>query len=53
MNEEKTKFKSLKDYEVYGIELDSLNDAIAFGVLPMMIVKNMSYNNIPGFLFHY
>ena len=40
------KFKSLKDYEVYGIELDSLNDAIAFGVLPMMIVKNMSYNNI-------
>ena len=31
------KFKSLKDYEVY---------AIAFGVLPMMIVKNMSYNNI-------
>lgn len=40
------RFKSLKDYEVYGIELDSLNDAIAFGVLPMMIVKNMSYNNI-------
>ena len=32
------KFKSLKDYEVYGIELDSLNDAIAFGVLPMIII---------------
>ncbi len=40
------KFKSLKDYEVYGIELDSLNDAIAFGVLPMMITLNICPNSI-------
>lgn len=40
------RFKSLKDYEVYGIELDSLNDAIAFGVLPMMIVLNICPNSI-------
>lgn len=40
------RFKSLKDYEVYGVELDSLSDAIAFGVLPMMIVRNLSVHNI-------
>lgn len=40
------KFGSLKDYEVYGIELDSLNDAIAFGVLPMMITQNIATHNI-------
>lgn len=40
------KFKSLKNYEVYGIELDSLNDAIAFGVLPMLICYNLSVHNI-------
>ena len=44
------KFGSLKDYEVYGIELDSLNDAIAFGVLPMMIVQNLSTRNIYLFI---
>lgn len=40
------KFRSLKDYEIYGIELDSLNDAIAFGVLPMMIVQNLVTKSI-------
>lgn len=44
------RFKSLKDYEVYGIELDSLNDAIAFGILPMMIVKNMSHDTLIVYL---
>ncbi len=40
------RFKSLKDYEVYGIELDSLNDAIAFGILPMMITLNICPKSI-------
>lgn len=40
------KFRTLKDYEIYGIELDSLNDAIAFGVLPMMIVQTLVTKSI-------
>lgn len=40
------RFKSLKDYEVYGVELDSLSDAISFGVLPMMITLNLTVHNI-------
>ncbi len=40
------RFRSLKDQEIYGIELDSLSDAISFGVLPMMITLNISHDNI-------
>ena len=40
------RFRSLKEQEVYGVELDSLSDAIAFGVLPMMIVLNLTELNI-------
>lgn len=34
--------KSLKEQEIYGVELDSLSDAISFGVLPMLIVNSLS-----------
>ena len=34
--------KSLKEQETYGVELDSLSDAISFGVLPMLIVNSLS-----------
>lgn len=40
------RFKSLKEQEIYGVELDSLSDAISFGVLPMMIVLNLTIHNI-------
>lgn len=40
------RFRSLKEQEIYGIELDSLSDAISFGVLPMMIVQNLTVHNI-------
>ncbi len=40
------RFRGLKDQEIYGIELDSLSDAISFGVLPMMIVLNLTIHNI-------
>jgi len=39
------RFKSLKEQEIYGVELDSLSDAISFGVLPMMIVLNLTIHN--------
>lgn len=39
------RFKSLKEQEIYGVELDSLSDAISFGVLPMMIVLNLTTHN--------
>lgn len=39
------RFKSLKEQEIYGVELDSLSDAISFGVLPMMIVLNLTVHN--------
>lgn len=40
------RFRSLKEQEIYGVELDSLSDAISFGVLPMMIVQNLTVHNI-------
>lgn len=40
------KFRSLKEQEIYGIELDSLSDVISFGVLPMIITLNIAHNNI-------
>jgi len=40
------RFRSLKEQEIYGIELDSLSDAISFGVLPMVITLNIAHNNI-------
>lgn len=40
------RFRSLKEQEIYGVELDSLSDAISFGVLPMLIVQNLTVNNI-------
>ena len=40
------KGKSTKEQSTYGVELDSLSDAISFGVLPMLIVQNLSYHNI-------
>jgi len=40
------RFKSLKEQEIYGVELDSLSDAISFGVLPMMIVLNIATHNL-------
>jgi CDP-diacylglycerol--serine O-phosphatidyltransferase len=40
------RFRSLKEQEIYGVELDSLSDAISFGVLPMMIVLNLTIHNI-------
>ncbi len=39
------RFRSLKEQEIYGVELDSLSDAIAFGVLPMTIVLNLTELN--------
>ena len=38
------RFKSLKEQEIYGVELDSLSDAISFGILPMMITISMTPN---------
>lgn len=35
------RFRSLKEQEIYGVELDSLSDAISFGILPMMITQSM------------
>lgn len=35
------KIKSTKEQGVYGVELDSLSDAISFGVLPMMITQSL------------
>ncbi len=43
------RFKSLKDNEIYGIELDSLSDVISFGVLPAIIALNLINNNIYGY----
>lgn len=40
------RFRSLKDQEIYGIELDSLSDVISFGILPMTITLNIAHNNI-------
>lgn len=40
------KFRSLKEQEIYGIELDSLSDAISFGVLPMLITLNIAHSNV-------
>ena len=40
------RFRSLKNEEVYGVELDSLSDAISFGVLPALITLNLTSNNI-------
>ena len=40
------RFRSLKEQEIYGVELDSLSDAISFGVLPMLIVLNLTTKNI-------
>lgn len=44
------RFRSLKEQEIYGIELDSLSDAISFGVLPMMITLNIAHSNIPTYI---
>lgn len=40
------KGKNTKEQTTYGVELDSLSDAISFGVLPMLIVQNLSHPSI-------
>lgn len=40
------RFFSLKEQQLYGVELDSLSDAISFGVLPMLISLNLSTQNV-------
>lgn len=40
------KHQSKKEQVVYGTELDSLSDVISFGVLPMLIVQNLTVRNI-------
>ncbi len=40
------RFFSLKEHQIYGIELDSLSDAISFGVLPMLISLNLTVQNV-------
>lgn len=44
------KFFSHKDEQIYGVELDSLSDAISFGVLPMLITLNLTVQNIYTYL---
>ncbi len=40
------RFRSLKEEEIYGVELDSLSDVISFGILPMLIVLKTSPANV-------
>lgn len=44
------KSKSLKEQIAYGVELDSLSDAISFGILPMVIVLSLIEANIFAYI---